>query len=225
MGNFQIHYCEMCAICSLFCKVLQRNVEFGVKGLSSASSPVPLHPSRAVLWALPRASLPASRLSEAISPPTLLLLECAHGASWLHLWVWVNWELSEKKTHDARLRKSMCPLYLLWPNVVYPERQWRQAQCMCLLPGVPPQGSEKQLFREALLIAQSSHNAALKAKEEITHFRVVVAAWKSYRYVSEASGISHRFSHGWGEGRESHSVFYDELNLHFSSDWKMWDYM
>lgn len=167
----------MCAICSLFCEVVQWNIEIGMKGLTLASSPVPLHPSTAVLWAFPVASLLASRLSAAISPPALLLLERPHGASCLHLWLRVNWGLSEKKRrHDAGLRKSTCPLYLLWPSGVHPKRQGGQGRCMCLLPGVPSQGCEKQLFQDALLIAQAWHNPALKATEEIAHFRVVVAA-------------------------------------------------
>lgn len=104
----------------------------------------------------PAASLLASRLSAAVSPPALLLLECPHGASCLPLWVRLNWGLSEKKSrHDAGLRKSARPLYLLCPRGVPPKRQEGQGRCMWLLPAVPPQGSEKQLFQDALLIAQA----------------------------------------------------------------------
>lgn len=152
----------MCAVCWLSCTGLQWQIEIGMKGFSSAPSPVPWYPSTAALSPL-WTSLVAPRLSEAISPLALGFLECPCGASWLHLWVWVNWELSEKSSHDAKLRNSTCPVYLLWPTVVYPGRQESQGQHKYLLPGVPPQGSEEQLF-QAFLIAQPGPNPALKAR-------------------------------------------------------------
>lgn len=66
---------------------------------------------------------PTCWLSESLGTAALLLLECPCGASWLHLCVWASWGLREKKSYDARLRKSTCPFTLLWPSVVYPERQ------------------------------------------------------------------------------------------------------
>lgn len=76
--------------------------------------------------------------------------------------------------------------------VVYPERQESQGPHKYHLPGVPPQGSEEQLLQEeAFLSAYPGPSPA--PKPEITHFRVVVVALKSYRYVLEVSGYPRGF--------------------------------